>query len=318
MNARGSAPGPWRDWLTLARVSNLPTVWTNVLVGMAAGHVALGETGTIVPLHALLPHAVPVALAISAIYVAGMILNDVFDLRWDRAHRPERPLASGRVAPRAAALVATALLVLAVGLVALAHPRWDVVALCVALVGMVLLYNWLHKRVAGAAVLMGACRALVYLVAGAVAVPSISLAWVGVVGPVAGVVGLYVAALTLVAQREADAPGVVSGARRALPWAMLALPAAVLLIEPMRVQAAVLGGGVAAAVGVMMVAWLGYAGAAAWARPARLDRAVPAWLAGLAAIDAWILTVLAAPGAAVIAGICFALCIVAQRHVVAT
>ncbi len=58
-----------KDYLTLCRVSNLPTVWTNVLAaGLLAG-------GPFMPAPFFM-----LALALSCFYLAGMSLNEVFSL----------------------------------------------------------------------------------------------------------------------------------------------------------------------------------------------------------------------------------------------
>ena len=56
-------------WLRLGRVSNLPTVWSNVLTGLAL-------VGALQPDASLLV----LVLALSLFYVGGMYLNDAFDL----------------------------------------------------------------------------------------------------------------------------------------------------------------------------------------------------------------------------------------------
>src|SRR5882672_2462669 len=75
--------------LKLGRVSNLPTVWTNVLVGIAlvGGEATIGMV-------------LWLGTAVSLLYVAGMYLNDAFDHRWDAQHRPERPIPAGEVSAR--------------------------------------------------------------------------------------------------------------------------------------------------------------------------------------------------------------------------
>ena len=73
-------------YLRLGRVSNLPTVWTNVLAGVALSG-ARAPAGT----------AVLLALALSLFYVGGMFLNDAFDREVDTRERPERPIPSGTV-----------------------------------------------------------------------------------------------------------------------------------------------------------------------------------------------------------------------------
>ncbi len=75
-----------RDALILGRVSNLPTVWTNTLVGLALAGGAAGDARTL-----------PLLLALSLFYLGGMYLNDAFDAAGDAVERPERPIPSGRV-----------------------------------------------------------------------------------------------------------------------------------------------------------------------------------------------------------------------------
>ncbi|HXX12959.1 MAG TPA: UbiA family prenyltransferase, partial [Burkholderiales bacterium] len=72
--------------LRLGRVSNLPTVWTNTLVGVTlAGGAALDAR-------------VPILLAaFSLFYIGGMFLNDAFDREFDARTRPDRPIPAGQV-----------------------------------------------------------------------------------------------------------------------------------------------------------------------------------------------------------------------------
>lgn len=65
----------------LGRVSNLPTVWSNVLAG-----AALAGAAGVSP-----PALVALMIAISLFYVGGMWLNDAFDAEIDARERPERP-----------------------------------------------------------------------------------------------------------------------------------------------------------------------------------------------------------------------------------
>ena len=72
--------------LRLGRVSNLPTVTTNVLAALALS----GATPA--------PWSIAViCAAISLLYIAGMFLNDAFDRTIDALQRPERPIPSGQV-----------------------------------------------------------------------------------------------------------------------------------------------------------------------------------------------------------------------------
>ena len=78
-------------WLRLARISNTPTVVTDVVAGAVLADVSARASTIAV-----------VAVAAALFYTAGMIANDVFDLEVDRGSRPERPLPSGLVSVRAA------------------------------------------------------------------------------------------------------------------------------------------------------------------------------------------------------------------------
>lgn len=136
-------------YLRLGRVSNLPTVWTNVL----AGAVLAG-----VPLRA--GRVVVAALAMSLLYTAGMFLNDAFDRRHDARARPDRPIPAGLIAPFEVFAVGYALAGAGVALVA-ATALWPALALAGAIVS----YDAWHKTNPLSPALMALCRALVYVTA---------------------------------------------------------------------------------------------------------------------------------------------------------
>jgi hypothetical protein len=197
-----------RTLLILGRVSNLPTVWTNVAVGWF-----LSGGGWTVEFAWIL-------LGMSLVYIAGMTLNDAFDAAWDREHAPKRPIPAGRISGGAVWMVG--LIEMLAGAGVLAGLTTVSPLLAGGLVLAVLLYNILHKRWAGSVVIMGFCRALVYLGAGsAVAVHTRAIELPGTLLFVAGGVVLYIAGLTLAARQEhLAAPPVL----RRIPGMMLMLP----------------------------------------------------------------------------------------------
>jgi len=146
-----------RPWLHLARISNLPTAWTNVTAAWLLAGGALFD----VRLAWLL-------LAGSLIYTGGMILNDAADVKFDREHRQERPIPSGKVGVRTAWVVSILMLfagaVIAVGYGA--NPQ-----ITTMLLGAIVFYDLYHKRWEGAVIVMGACRLLLYLVAASAVSP---------------------------------------------------------------------------------------------------------------------------------------------------
>ncbi len=207
-----------RALLELCRISNLPTVWTNVIAAWVLA--SLGK-GSPLPLLWLLVGA-------SLVYSAGMILNDTFDAIWDREKRPERPIPSGRIGLGTAWGVGIGCLLLGyVLMVFLGGAGWAITA---ALVAAILLYDAYHKPWSGSVIVMGACRSLLYLAAasaGMAAIPHphqhvLEIARALILLP-AAVVGIYVVALTLIARAEGK--GSMGQRQRGFLTALLMLPA---------------------------------------------------------------------------------------------
>ncbi|MCB1231454.1 MAG: UbiA family prenyltransferase [Verrucomicrobiae bacterium] len=196
-----------RTILILGRVSNLPTVWTNVL----AGWFLVGGAWNWELLW--------IEIGVSLLYIAGMTLNDAFDAKWDREHAPERPIPSGAISGgKVLALGAIQMLAGAAVLLTLTRIQWPWLA---CLVAAIVIYDAVHKRTPVAVLVMGACRGLVYLMAAS----AISrdgyfphLLWV-----LAGTVVAYVAGITVLARSERgpDAPRWEKWLGRALVYAPL-------------------------------------------------------------------------------------------------
>lgn len=174
----------FKVWLTLGRVSNQPTVWTNALAGaVMAGASAPGPV-------------VLAALALTAFYIGGMWLNDAFDAEIDARERANRPIPNGDITRQAVFRGGAGLLLAGIVLAFFGGAAAGLVGVCLA--GVILLYDWLHKRTVFSPVIMGAARFLSYLLA-AVAVGHIT-------GDVLlGALGLmaYTAGLTYAAKQEA-------------------------------------------------------------------------------------------------------------------
>lgn len=197
--------GGIRPWMELLRVSNAPTVVTNVVAGAAVGLAALPSAlpaaapGSPAPAPASqLPASGTLALVgagVVFVYLAGMVLNDAFDARADAAERPGRPIPSGRVSVVRALTVGLAMLGVGSAMVAVASGG----ALALGLAAAVLLYDLTHRFLPGAFLLMAACRALVPVIA-AVAVgqhaDTHALRWV------AGGLAAYTAGISLAARDE--------------------------------------------------------------------------------------------------------------------
>jgi 4-hydroxybenzoate polyprenyltransferase len=188
--------------LRLGRVSNLPTVWTNVVAGATIANAA-----------ATLFDIALVGLAMTAFYVGGMYLNDFFDREIDARERPGRPIHAGDISANAVSWIGFALL--AVGTILLARFGLLTVIWSLALAGAIVLYDAWHKGNTFAPVIMGLCRALVYLATGAAVGGEIGFALV--VGAVA--LAAHVIGLTYAAKQEN-----LNQVGRLWPLAILAVP----------------------------------------------------------------------------------------------
>jgi 4-hydroxybenzoate polyprenyltransferase len=182
-----------RAYLLLSRVSNLPTVWTNVLAAFVLAEASLTS----------LPAAV---VSASLFYIGGMFLNDAFDAEFDAQARSDRPIPNGDVSRQEVFAIGTGLLLGGELLLALLpHPvkamLWGI-GLAVAIV----FYDYCHKGKSYGPVIMGACRALVYCTAAAGAIGIITIP----VAIGAAVMWAYIIALTVVAK--------TTGKGHLVPW----------------------------------------------------------------------------------------------------
>jgi 4-hydroxybenzoate polyprenyltransferase len=174
-----------RTLLELGRTSNVPTVWSNVLCG------ALLAGGKLDPLTLAL-----LLVAGTAFYEGGMFLNDAFDAEIDARERPGRPIPSGRVSKRVVLQLGSGMLVL--GLALLAFVSLAALAAGAFTAACVLVYNRWHKGHALAPVVMGLCRAGLYVMAALAVSGEVPL---HVIGAAAALL-LYIVGLTHIARFE--------------------------------------------------------------------------------------------------------------------
>jgi hypothetical protein len=144
--------------LRLGRVSNLPTVWTNVAAGLALSGGVFG-----------FDRMLALGLAISLMYVGGMYLNDAFDREVDARERPERPIPSGQVSAASVFTLGFGMLALGLLIIAattLAHGQGAACLLAaLGLAAAIVLYDAFHKQNPFSPLLMALCRVLVYVTA---------------------------------------------------------------------------------------------------------------------------------------------------------
>jgi heme O synthase-like polyprenyltransferase len=276
-----------RAWLQLARISNTPTVVSNTVAGAVLVATA-PPTGTVAE----------VAVAMAMLYTAGMVLNDVADLDIDRRERPERPIPSGAIRPAAAIGVFCGLVGGALAL--LAAQDVDPFLAGIALVALIVLYDFWHKGNPLSPVLMGACRAMVYVIAGLAVAGALNDELWGA----AAVMLVYLVGLTQVAKAE--------GGGLAARWPVVAV------LAPAAYWAKELPDLAVALLIVAFLAWVAYALWLVLARH-RIGEGVVSLIAGIALYDA--LVVAGAGGDAVPIAVClgaFAVTIALQTKIAGT
>ncbi len=140
--------------LSTARVANVPSVVSNVWVGVALGTLVAASEVPMIPWSV----AGNLVAAGVTLYVSGNFLNDWADRKWDAERRPERALPRGLFPPSLYLVIATILGMLGILLATTADHNSGMAAAGIA--ACVCLYTYSHKRTPWSVVPMGLCRAL--------------------------------------------------------------------------------------------------------------------------------------------------------------
>lgn len=177
----------------LLRIPNVFTAMADIFLGFLFTNLSFQPIGVFLALLA----------SSSLMYLAGMVLNDVYDLEVDAVERPQRPLPSGQIPVGQAHFLGLGMLFtgLALGVgagLAIGNLRPALVATSLAV--LVFSYDRFLKKTPLGPLAMGGCRMLnVLLGMSAAAEP-----W----GPhhllVAGGLGLYIVGVTWFAKSEAQ------------------------------------------------------------------------------------------------------------------
>jgi 4-hydroxybenzoate polyprenyltransferase len=179
--------------LQLLRIPNVFTAIADVWMGLVV------TRGTLSPAD----DTAGLTLISACLYLAGMVLNDVFDVEQDARERPYRPIPSGRVSLLTAQWIGWTLLGAGVVLgwiVTWQFGTWRPGAITTALATCVVLYDGTLKPTPLGPLAMGACRMLNVLLGMSLARrPLDPHEWL-----IAGGIGIYVAGLTWFARREAS------------------------------------------------------------------------------------------------------------------
>lgn len=278
--------------IKLGRVSNLPTIWTNVLAGAALASLWPGY-GTFLLL----------ITSISIFYISGMFLNDAFDVNHDTLFRPDRPIPSGDAKQSQVFIAGFVGLFLGVGILFLlsqftTHRSPLAWLLGILLAGVIVLYDWKHKDNPAAPFAMGFARGLVYLIAASGAAqfltPKIFL----------GALALtcYVIGLTMIAKQE-------TLAKLQNLWMMIFLMIPLFFLAPDAIANNTAGFFTLVFLGWTLISlfWL------MQTKFRSVGRAVVSLIAGICLFDAAVLSGNGHPTAAIAAVALFAITLILQR-----
>ena len=294
----GEGPTRLSSYVRLGRVSNLPTVWTNVLAGTV---VADGDL--------LVARTICTLIALSLYYTGGMFLNDALDARFDARFRPERPIPSGALTRREVLLAGTTQLAVALLLLILSTrlggsgSTAETAVWGVVLGTLIVYYDARHRDGPGGPLVMGLCRLAVYGASAAVARTALSTA---VMVP-ALVLAVYVAGLTIIATNE-NVPSLPGR------W-----PVVFMSVAPVYAVVGTAATGSGSVFGLLFLAWVVFA-----ARPLvrgaspNVRVAVVQLIAGIAIFDGAVIAAYGRIEVAAVAVGAFVLTLVLQRFVAGT
>ena len=176
-------------YMELSRLSNLPTVWTNAIVGMTISSGFLKN-----PLFLL--------AGFSLFYISGMFLNDASDWEKDSKERPSRPVPKGAVSLKEVYITGFILLLGANFLILYEAFRTNNKSMYIVLLYSLLLsfaivsYNFCYTN--KTPLLMGICRALIYIISAQIGSKVLKMeVWI-----ISAVFIFYIMGLTYIAKQE--------------------------------------------------------------------------------------------------------------------
>ncbi len=144
--------------LKLGRISNLPTVWSNVLLGVVISNQIIEDSNVLL-----------LIISFSFFYIGGMFLNDAFDSKIDAIERPERPIPSGKIKKNIVFTIGFSLLIFGLILLFLGTILFETINPYIPLLSgfvlcaLIVLYNLNHKNNPFSPLIMGLCRVFIYL-----------------------------------------------------------------------------------------------------------------------------------------------------------
>ncbi|MDQ2862383.1 MAG: UbiA-like protein EboC, partial [Bacteroidota bacterium] len=179
-------------YLRLMRPANIVTSVADVLAGIAISGF-FTEPGLLVD--NLLP-VILLCISTIGLYGGGVVFNDVFDAELDKIERPERPIPSGVISVKQAALFGIILSLAGIIAAFLVNSISGAFAICVSFASIVYDKWGKHNSLLGP-LNMGLCRGLNLLLGVSILIPQLGPYWYVAIVPV-----IYIASITMISRGE--------------------------------------------------------------------------------------------------------------------
>jgi UbiA prenyltransferase family len=182
-----------KKYLLLIRLPNVFTTPSNILAGYFAAAFTVGEADG--------AHLTALMVSSGLLYIAGIVLNDYFDIEIDKRERPSRPLPSGKIAKRHALAIAIVALLIANTIALLLGPASLAVSLALTLT--IIAYDYRLKHGLSGPFAMGGTRFLNVIFGASPVLLYINNHSYAIVGAAAASLFLYIVAITILSKKEA-------------------------------------------------------------------------------------------------------------------
>ena len=201
--------GKLRQYLLLVRLPNVFTTPSNILVGYLATTPPADANGF---------HLAALMVSSGLLYIAGIVLNDYFDVEVDRRERPSRPLPSGSISKERAMSIALIALAAANAIALAVSPAS--LAVSAALTAAIIAYDYRLKRSPAGPFAMGSTRFL-NVILGASPALSAAVASGGRAVPATSLF-VYIIAIMILSKKEAGNEKPNTSAAFSIIFAMIA------------------------------------------------------------------------------------------------
>lgn len=183
-----------KEYLQLIRLPNVFTTPSNILAGYFAAvtTTAAAEADGV--------HLIAIMVSSGLLYIAGIVLNDYFDIEIDKKERPSRPLPSGKISKGYALTIAIVALLIA-NIIALVVGPISL-AISLALTLLIIAYDYQLKYTVLGPFAMGGTRSLNVIFGASPVLLYIDNHSVAIVGVAAASLFFYVSSITILSKKE--------------------------------------------------------------------------------------------------------------------